>query len=645
MESAPSYKHKPLSSEDSIRVFELLPAINRLARVKVELKEVSLSNMKVDYEAVSYVWGKAERGDYVICNGQRLPVTDSCYDALVCLRQKIRSRRLWVDAICIDQSASSASTRERNHQVQRMGQVYHSATRVLIWFGISAGLDSLFKFFEDLERQPDLTIKDWALKQDRPIRPSTSRVFAEMMYVGDNPWFCRVWTVQEVAMARAATIVTADLELDWETFAAGVIANEEAFFRERINQSMIDSVKLRWSSAHSVYTGTGPLATGLEGSTERADIENHRSMMRTFASLRCSRDHDRVFGLHAILQAWGYNLPPPDYQRPVSEVLQEFTMAYISLNRSLLPLTIALPPEPSTGLPSWISYWSTSDDVPIDDTFPDSIGRDDTGTFYALKRISIINEGKELEVCQARNVSGNLASRDRSQGSLQVRGKRVGKVHSWIWKGSRHYEFLEACRQWCRKFDVPSINKFITLSPDSQHQHIRFSYPSPINYFALSALGHPFNVFNTETESEAEFLWYFHQLRYPNKDEARAALEHASTVHTSGTVQVESLNYRRLVQIPDRRDDPNFFWCRELEGRYYSQYAFMTLDNGLHARAHHTCQVGDEAWLLAGSDAPILLRRQERGQFRVVAPAYIHGIMLGEMWPEDTSTLETITLV
>ncbi|KAK8064132.1 hypothetical protein PG996_008784 [Apiospora saccharicola] len=615
MESAPSYKHKPLSSEDSIRVFELLPAINRLARVKVELKEVSFSNMKVDYEAVSYVWGKAERGDYVICNGQRLPVTDSCYDALVCLRQKIRSRRLWVDAICIDQSASSASTRERNHQVQRMGQVYHSATRVLIWFGISAGLDSLFKFFEDLERQPDLTIKDWALKQHRRYSSFLAR-------------------------HRPGHHATANLELDWETFAAGVIANEELFFRMRTNQSMIDSVKLRRSSAHSVYTGTGPHATGLEGSTERADIENHRSMMRTFASLRCSRDHDRVFGLHAILQAWGYNLLPPDYQRPVSEVLQEFTMAYISLNRSLLPLTIALPPEPSTGLPSWISYWSTSDDVPIDDTFPDSIGRDDTGTFYALKRIYIFNEGKELEVCQARNVRGNIASRDCSQGSLQVRGKRVGEIRSCIWKGSSDAEFLEACSQWCRSLNVPSINKFITLSPDSQHQRIRFSYPSPINYFAVSALGKRFNA-----DVEKQFLWYFHQLRYPNKDEARAALEHASPVHTSGTVQVESLNYRRLVQSPDRRDNPVSFWCWSLNGSYCTHYAFMTLDTGLHARAHHTCQVGDEAWLLAGSDVPVMLRRQEGGQFRVVAPAYIHGIMLGEMWPEDMSTLETITLV
>ncbi|KAK8012945.1 hypothetical protein PG991_010320 [Apiospora marii] len=75
-------------------------------------------------------------------------------------------------------------------------------------------------------------------------------------------------------------------------------------------------------------------------------------------------------------------------------------------------------------------------------------------------------------------------------------------------------------------------------------------------------------------------------------------------------------------------------------------YAFITLDNGLYARAHHTCHEGDEAWLLAGSDVPVILRRQEaNNEFRVVAPAYVHGIMRGEMWPEDTSTLETITLV
>lgn len=92
-----------------------------------------MSDNKLEYAALSYVWGEAKEGNYIICNGQRLPVTDNSHNALIHLRRELRPRRLWVDAICIDQTASNASIRERNHQVQRMGQVYHCATQVLIW--------------------------------------------------------------------------------------------------------------------------------------------------------------------------------------------------------------------------------------------------------------------------------------------------------------------------------------------------------------------------------------------------------------------------------------------------------------------------------------------------------------------------------
>ncbi|KAI3331741.1 hypothetical protein HD806DRAFT_518688 [Xylariaceae sp. AK1471] len=39
----------------------------------------------------------------------------------------------------------------------------------------------------------------------------------------------------------------------------------------------------------------------------------------------------------------------------------------------------------------------------------------------------------------------------------------------------------------------------------------------------------------------------------------------------------------------------------------------------------------------AGSDVPFILREVEHGQdgYRVVAPAYVHGVMDGELWPDD----------
>jgi hypothetical protein len=41
--------------------------------------------------------------------------------------------RLWIDALCIRQD----DTTEKNHQVERMGLIYYSATEVLVWLGRS----------------------------------------------------------------------------------------------------------------------------------------------------------------------------------------------------------------------------------------------------------------------------------------------------------------------------------------------------------------------------------------------------------------------------------------------------------------------------------------------------------------------------
>lgn len=49
------------------------------------------------------------------------------------LHRRYRIRRLWIDAICIEQTAEGEP--ERNEQVKNMGEVYASASIVLIWLG------------------------------------------------------------------------------------------------------------------------------------------------------------------------------------------------------------------------------------------------------------------------------------------------------------------------------------------------------------------------------------------------------------------------------------------------------------------------------------------------------------------------------
>lgn len=133
------YIHEPLPSSRSIRLISLAPSIKFTQPIQCEIIVLELQGpeAKVPYEALSYVWGSPTGTIPIRCQGQELLVTPNCHDALRHLRLRFSRRILWIDAICIDQGDDDHAIRERNAQVQMMGDIYESASRVLIWLGLA----------------------------------------------------------------------------------------------------------------------------------------------------------------------------------------------------------------------------------------------------------------------------------------------------------------------------------------------------------------------------------------------------------------------------------------------------------------------------------------------------------------------------
>lgn len=72
--------------------------------------------------------------------------------------------------------------------------------------------------------------------------------------------------------------------------------------------------------------------------------------------------------------------------------------------------------------------------------------------------------------------------------------------------------------------------------------------------------------------------------------------------------------------------------------------AFFTTLGGYMGSAFHTIQEGDTVAVFAGARHPMIIRPVGE-YYHLVGPAYIHGIMYGEAWPEDESTMQKFTLV
>ncbi|KAK0716711.1 heterokaryon incompatibility protein-domain-containing protein, partial [Apiosordaria backusii] len=128
--STAQYKYRPINqSVDEIRVLNLRPG-SFDDPISCDLTHHRLQHDS-DYEALSYCWGDPTPCRQISIGTASVMVTESAHCALRHLRFKDRPRRIWIDAICINQ----ADTNEKNHQVQQMARIYKGAWRVLAWLG------------------------------------------------------------------------------------------------------------------------------------------------------------------------------------------------------------------------------------------------------------------------------------------------------------------------------------------------------------------------------------------------------------------------------------------------------------------------------------------------------------------------------
>lgn len=84
-----------------------------------------------EYEAFPYVWGDLAVTKEIRLSGKPFFITADLESALQRLRFPDTTRRLWADAICMDQK----NLAERSKQVQIMDKIYSGAVRVLVWLG------------------------------------------------------------------------------------------------------------------------------------------------------------------------------------------------------------------------------------------------------------------------------------------------------------------------------------------------------------------------------------------------------------------------------------------------------------------------------------------------------------------------------
>ena len=361
------------------------------------------------FEALSYVWGQGRAVHPVLCDGGAVSITQNLDDALRSLRLPTQARRLWVDAICIDQQ----NIDERSRQVQYMRLVYSRATRVIVWLGLKApGLEKAMDLAEKIHEirssvRPDETTE--AINKAEQIQNASMLAFATLTAEEEaakhlqalllRDFFFRSWCIQEVLVSAYCVAKIEDIEIDFfkilstalyiHTQQGKLLPDTPLEFWNMVYMKRTGNSHLLPQSPNAVEGSIGPLLHLLVGTRdfkatdprdkifallgitdEGLNPQRAYQVMAPSDSLSVKILH-RMQGAITGVANYVNQLGPDmhfmrnkaliaDYKKPVMEVYRDFTRFHFRKAPRVLDILSHVQhiEDPSTaGWPSWVPKW------------------------------------------------------------------------------------------------------------------------------------------------------------------------------------------------------------------------------------------------------------------------------------------------
>ncbi|KAF2790473.1 HET-domain-containing protein [Melanomma pulvis-pyrius CBS 109.77] len=219
-----------------IRLLEVIPD-SETSILSIQLVENSLD--EAEFEALSYVWGDQTEKIRIKCNGKRAEIGASLHAFLHERRRRRSMGLLWADQICIDQN----NTTERTRQVRLMPAIYAKANQVIIWLGKQQPTDpeglalakTLYQKCRGNQYDADagaFDFHDFDCQSRGIPDPKFDSTWSALFRILSNPWFGRVWVIQELLMAQKSVMWkgTFDLNTDVVLWSAMLIGRHRNLY-------------------------------------------------------------------------------------------------------------------------------------------------------------------------------------------------------------------------------------------------------------------------------------------------------------------------------------------------------------------------------------------------------------------------------
>ncbi|ETN39900.1 uncharacterized protein HMPREF1541_06126 [Cyphellophora europaea CBS 101466] len=589
------YTYTALPAKTAIRILTLLPGRGR-AQISCLLSVVELDRAP-PYNALSYAWGHKRDTRLIICQGKRLEVPANLRNALERIRQQTDTAQvLWADAVCIDQKNHA----ERGIQVMHMPRIYSNARRVLVWLGegftenlrlwdfpdddceATEMLERLNAEFESLVGQENAGA---GVRSVSSLAPSDSylddrtEVWAGLLKLLSQPWFNRLWVLQEVGFAQNVVVLFGDARMDFDRLMKIAL---------RIPEDIKDHFGLAGFTANvfSVFPGRGQILY-----PDYRNVDFLEVMVITRAQ-QASDPRDFVFALlgHPTASINGSLIVQPDYTRTAEAVFSELAIKLIQNNRSCRILSAVCHIDEhyleNTTYPSWAPRWdreASSSILGADgdlQTFCDP--KNDSSTFWYQITPS-------TEVVRLRGFTFDVVN--KSSMVVNVDQKR------YLFQKEIDAELMR------------TIMQFDKLQDRYKDVNTRLSV---IAHTCVAIDAFPTKPWarDTSTDSVADFAAFRLRLLKQNSQEGDALL--CRELSPEG---FDALRESARLGNADR------FYASAIATCGYRR--FFATDSGLLGVGPRVLRKGDICCILYGGSVPYILRRVG-DRYRLVGEAYIH---------------------
>ncbi|KAK3368357.1 heterokaryon incompatibility protein-domain-containing protein [Podospora didyma] len=624
------YTQVPLEDATSeIRLLTVLAATNRNTTIECHLSAVRLTSPG-DYEGLSYHWwGDADQT--ILVNGLKVDIRRNLFNALKSLRLVNRPRVLWVDAICINQ-ASDGPDGEKPKQLPLMRDIYQQSIRTVAWFGLEAvgdgGTHNLAGFIERLLRskgkleveRPEVGSANAAYipKQEEWTRhgiPSAKEIgYRTLVHLFTRSWTERAWVIQEVAVAREVLIQCGPY-----TFPM---------------QDVAEAMLFTWTIAIDAARTVGTHFKSIWAECVKQKLRQRGTLLslviRHWLS-DATYPHDKIYALCGLSCDAG-----PDgldirfhYQESADEVYISFARSVLTTYRNLDIFSVLSTSKPalrSKGLPSWVPDWNREcfisgtvicrrpdpmpDPGPCRVVFTTAKGTVSSPRFsnaraslthiYQQERplpplTTLASNGRCLtldgyildDIAEMGQVRPTNFSNDTIIRLLIDWRNKVAQCAS---RDNKHYKIT----------DQPTVEAFYhTMTMGN----VRGFLQNPLEEYHtfddnLMALAEKWNII-----PKKKGLLQKLGLKKQKPSDVVPSMIHKSSVFSASGMSVN----RRLVRT---------------RGDYLGLVP-------MHSRA------SDKIALFRGGAMPMVIRERRDGQWEMVGDAYVHGVMMGEVYEDS----------